>query len=331
MPTIKDIAKAAGVSPASVSRVINNGPKVGPDLRAKIKHIMAEMGYYPNANAQSLNSTTQTSLGIVLPNLIDPIFSTFAHGIEKIASQQGTQILMKSTNLDAESELSAIQSLFEHKCHSMIVYSQALKDEKLVELANQNQNLILINRYIHAIKSQCIWADELNGGVLISDYLLAHGHQKFAMIDSELHRTEENNRSVGTKCRLSEKQLIVEYSTPSFEGGEIATQNVLAQSRDFTALIAYNDAMAAGAIAMLNSNGLSVPEDVSVVGFDDTIFAQYAHPQLTTIKLSLQKMAEQAAIMALSIGNTTSEQANNGSPFLPELILRQSVRDIRGC
>lgn len=337
MPTIKDIAKAAGVSPASVSRVINNGPKVSTKTREKIKRIMRDMEYQPNANAQAINLKNNASIGIVLADLTDPLFAKMAHGIEKIAAQKDLQIFLNSGAFDRASELNAIDVLLEHRYKALVVHSTMIDDETLIEFARKVPGLVLINRHIKEIENRCIWLDDELGGCLMANYIVEQGHKKIAVIgvDDTLNNTRQ--RLEGIKSQLAKYPVqyeieMLEQGTATYEGGEIAVQNLLARGMEFSAILAYNDAIAIGAVSMLKAHGLDVPGDVSVIGFNNLILSQCMKPKLTTINNPIEEMAMKATELALRLSK--SDGQNDGGPrsggckYTPELVVRQSVQRI---
>ncbi|HAU91476.1 MAG TPA: DNA-binding transcriptional regulator GalS, partial [Alteromonas sp.] len=185
MATIKDIAEAAGVSLATVSRVVNDGPKVGTKTRQRVKKIMAEMGYRPNANARALVTRKNTALGVVLAELHDPFFAMLAHGVESVTRKKKIQILLSAGSIEKETELRAIETLMEYRVEAMVVHSKALDDGTLVNFANQIPGFVLINRFIPAIANRCVWLDNVTGGRLMAEYAISQGHTNLAVISSK--------------------------------------------------------------------------------------------------------------------------------------------------
>ncbi|EWH12284.1 putative GalR repressor [Catenovulum agarivorans DS-2] len=331
MATIKDIANAAGVSLATVSRVINNGPKVGDATRARIKEIMKEMGYRPNANARALVTQRNPSLGVVLAELSDPFFATLAHGIESVARKKDIQVLLSSGSIQSKTEMKAIDTLMEHRCEAMVVHSKALSDDALIEYAKEIPGFILINRYIEQIANRCVWLDNYAGGCTIAKHLLALGHKKIAIISSQYQIDDPVLRTKGVEDELAAAGITIdrnaiELATPDQEGGEQAMQNLLTKGAEFTAVVAYNDAMAAGAMSMLLDHGISVPNQVSVIGFDDVILARYCRPKLTTLKYPIEMMGIKAAELALSLAsNKQTDQTDETYKYTPTIVKRESV------
>ncbi len=335
MATIKDIAKAAGVSLATVSRVINNGPKVGDATRERIKKIMEEMDYRPNANARALVNKRSASLGVVLAELLDPFFATLAHGIEAVTRTQNVQILMSAGSIEKATELKAIETLLEHRCEAMVVHSKALDDRTLINFANQVPGFVLINRYVPEIGNRCVWLDNVTGGRTMAKYILAQGHREIAVISSKYQIEDPRDRINGIREELRESGISlpdshIEFSTPDQEGGERAVQNLLAKSKKFTAIMAYNDAMASGAMTVLQDHNIKVPNAVSVIGYDDVLLAKYCRPKLTTLHYPIEVMAMRAAELALRYAAGEKPEPGVTFKYAPTVVKRESVINIHG-
>ncbi len=328
MATIKDVAAAAGVSVATVSRVVNNGPKVSAKNRKLVKQVMLDLGYRPNANARALVTQTNRTLGLVFSELTDPFFATLAGGVEKIARSNNIQLLISNGLVSAETERRAIETLLEQRCESMVVHSKALSEQALIDYAEAVPGLVLINRYIPAIAHRCVWLDNQAGGDAAARYLLSMGHRNIACITSNYDIEDPRLRLNGIQQALQQQGLplneqAIASAEPNEIGGEQAAQNLLARGLNYTALIVYNDAMASGVISVLCDNGYRVPEDVSVVGFDDVLLSRYLRPKLTTMRYPIEMMAMEAAEMALKLANQQPVAALH--KYLPTLVKRDSV------
>lgn len=332
MSTIKDVARIAEVSLATVSRVVNNGPKVGQKTREKVLKVMADIGYTPNANARALVTKRNMTIGVVLPDLTEPFFASLAHGVEQVARDKKMQLLLSTSLVDAESERQAINLLRERRCDVMVVQSKKLSNEELITLASQISGLVIINRYIEELSERCIWLDNTEGGKLAAQHLLNLNHQHIACISSHVDIDDPQQRLQGftqelaTKGRTIPPKLIVS-TEPTLQGGELAAQQLLATNMPFSAVFVYNDAMAIGAISTLEDNGFRVPQDISVIGFDDVLLARYARPKLTTLNYPIEQMAQRAANLALALADNTSESATN-LKYIPTLVKRESTQSV---
>lgn len=331
MSTIKDVAREAGVSIATVSRVVNNGPKVSEKTKNKVLSIMAKLGYRPNENARALVTQKSTTLGVVIPDLTDPFFASLANGVEKIARQNNMQLLLSTGMVSEESERQAINLLLERRCESIVIHSKKLPDDELIELANKVPGFVLIDRFIEQIAEKCVWLDNEEGGKIAARHLMSLGHTKFACISSHYEIDDPALRFKGFQQEVaaSGSSLLAHHivqETPTLQGGEIATQKLLSSDSTFDAIFVYNDAMAIGAICTLEDNGFKVPNDISVIGFDDVLLSRYSRPKLTTLHYPIEEMAEFAAQLALKkITNFSAEQLKKGFKYIPRLVKREST------
>ncbi|KMT66871.1 LacI family DNA-binding transcriptional regulator [Catenovulum maritimum] len=332
MFNIKDVAKLAGVSPATVSRVLNDAAKVSDKTRKKVEDAVQQLGFVPNANARALVKKSTKTIGVVLSELADPFFAMMAHSIELAASRKGIKVLISTGSSEAEKERQAINNLRSERCDAMIVNSKALDDESLITLANSISGFVLINKFIPAIKSHCIGFDNFKGGQLMAEYIASLGHQDIAVITSDNRAHDANLRISGIKHEMSNQGLsladnAIICAQNDYAGGRAALAHLLDNKIRFTALLCFNDQMALGAIAQLKACGLNVPDDVSVIGFDDLIYAQYCSPKLTTIKYPIDIMAEKATEMALALSQK-KETNSQGYQYQPSLIRRASTRPV---
>ncbi|MDO6719939.1 LacI family DNA-binding transcriptional regulator [Psychrosphaera sp. 1_MG-2023] len=331
MSTIKDVARIAGVSIATVSRVVNKGPKVGEKTRNRVLKIMQEIGYMPNANARALVTQKNTTIGVVIPDLTDPFFASLAHGVDKIAREKNMQVLLSTGLISESSERQAINLLLERRCDAVVIHSKKLSDDELVELSKRVPGLILIDRFIERIKHRCVWLDNAEGGKLAARHLLAMAHNSFACITSQYEIDDPLLRLQGFKDGILDagftlENKLIAKQEPTLQGGEIAAQELLSQNIPFSALFVYNDAMAIGAISTFEDNGFRVPQDISVIGFDDVLLSRYSRPKLTTLNYPIEDMAANAALLALEYRESPEQySAPEGLKYLPSLVTREST------
>lgn len=331
MATIKDVARLSGVSVASVSRVLNNGPKVSKATIEKVTKVMKELNYSPNANARALVTQKSSTLGVVIPDLLDPFFASLASGVDKVAREKNMQLLLSTALVTAESEMQAINLLIERRCDVMVVHSKKLSDQILIELSSKVSGLVLIDRYIEEIAHRCIWLDNLEGGKIAARHLLALEHKNFACISSKYQIDDPKLRLQGFQNELKAADIeiepvLIEYGEPTLQGGELATQKLLASGKSFSAVFVYNDAMAIGAISTLEDNGFKVPSDISVLGFDDVLLSRYSRPKLSTLNYPIEEMAMQAANMSLELSTSeTKIDSNKSYKHIPRLVKREST------
>lgn len=329
MSTIKDVARLANVSVATVSRVMNNSPKASAASREAVRKAMAELGYTPNANARALVSQTCDTMGVVVNDVADPFFGTLVRGVSAVAVEQGMHLLMGNGFHKARQEREAIELLIGKRCEALVVHSKALSDQELMDYAAQVPGMVLINRDIPELAGRCIALNNRLGTATAVRHLLDLGHRQIAFLCSDHAIEDATLRRDGWYSALHEAGLTpseewIEWGAPSEAGGEQAMLNLLAKGLPVTAIVTYNDAMAAGALSVLADNGLRVPEDVSVVGFDDLVYARYLRPKLTTLRYPIELMAAQAARLALQLASGVPTVDVGSRLYTPTLVVRQS-------
>lgn len=333
MVTLKEVAKIAGVSTATVSRVVNEQGKVGQKCRDRVKKVIEELGYRPNIIAKALADKSSSTIGIVTPNLSMSFFSSLACGSEHAARESGHGLVMRNSLYETKSELDAIRSLRDHNCQSIILHSEYSDEAMLQKLAKEIPGLVLINRFIPELAERCVWLDNLAAARTATQHLLSKGHKDLAIITSVYQNRDPATRVQGVEAELHlsglklDPNLIIE-STANMEGGEQAVKKLLSLKKKFTAIVAYNDLMAIGAIHALFEAGLHVPNDVSVIGFDDLSISRACRPKLTTMHYPIEEMAAYATNLAVRLVKEPEKRYSNTHLFMANLVERDSVADL---
>nr|WP_113867868.1 HTH-type transcriptional regulator GalR [Brenneria salicis]NMN90945.1 LacI family transcriptional regulator [Brenneria salicis ATCC 15712 = DSM 30166]RBP60523.1 LacI family transcriptional regulator [Brenneria salicis ATCC 15712 = DSM 30166]RLM30146.1 transcriptional regulator GalR [Brenneria salicis ATCC 15712 = DSM 30166] len=329
MATIKDVARLSGVSVATVSRVINNSPKASSASRAAVHRAMAELKYHPNANARALAHQSAETLGIVVADVSDPFFGAMVKSVEQIAQATGKFLLIGNGYHNADQEKKAIEQLIRHRCAGLVVHAKMISDQELAALMNHIPDMVLINRTLPGYESRCVALDDRYGSWLSTRHLIQQGHQRIGFLCSDHPISDASDRLQGYIDALQEhgiepNERLIARASPDEPGGEAAMTVLLSRGGEMTAIVCYNDSMAAGALSVLSDNGINVPQDMSVVGFDDVLVARYLRPRLTTVHYPVAAMAIHAAqlAIALSQGKPRKDTTNM---FSPTLVRRDSV------
>ncbi|RQW61270.1 substrate-binding domain-containing protein [Vibrio viridaestus] len=329
MSTIKDVAKEAGVSIATVSRVINKSPQASQAAIKSVTEAMGKLGYRPNAAAKALVSQNTNTVGVLVGDVSDPFFGSLIKAIDTVAHKHGKHTLIGNGHHDEKQEREAIELLINNRCDAFVIHSKALPDEELIAYANEVKSMVLINRHIDAIADRCISLDNFKGAYLATQYLIRHGHTKIAYASSNHDIEDTAERIEGYKAALRDNGIelpgsYIDYGSPSGEGGEEAMTNLLTKSVDMTGIVCYNDNMAAGILSMAHDNGIAVPEKLSIIGFDDVLIARYVYPRLTTVRYPIEMMAEKAITLALKLANDEYVEPEQ-LRFSPTVVRRESV------
>lgn len=329
MSTIKDVAKEACVSIATVSRVVNKSPKASKSAIDAVTNAMNKLGYRPNAAAKALVSKKTNTIGVVVGDVSDPFFGLLIKTVDKIAYQNGKHTLIGNGYHDPQQEREAIELLIKNRCDALIIHSKGLKDEELISYAKEIKSLVLINRHIEELADRCISLDNYKGAYLATEYLIRQGHTKIACIASNHSIEDTDERKLGYLAALKNHGIelptnYIESGAPDAEGGMKAMINLLTKSIDITAVITYNDYMAAGALSVAQENGIQVPDKLSIIGFDDGLIARYLYPRLTTVHYPIELMAEKATVLALKLANNEIVEPEP-LHFSPTIVRRDSV------
>lgn len=329
MITIRDVARQAGVSVATVSRVLNNSALVSQDTRDAVMKAVTALGYRPNANAQALATQVSDTIGVVVMDVSDAFFGALVKAVDTVAQHHQKNVLIGNSYHEADKERNAIEVLIRQRCSALIVHSKALSDRELSELMTHMPGMVLINRIVPGFAHRCVCLDNVSGALMGTRMLLNHGHQRIGYLASSHNIEDDDLRREGWSRALLEQGIVAPESwvgtgTPDMPGGEAAMVELLGRNAGLTAVFAYNDNMAAGALSALKDNGIAVPQQVSVIGFDDIPLARYTDPQLTTVRYPIVSMAKQATELAL-LGAAGKLDAEATHCFMPTLVRRHSV------
>ncbi|PKF49674.1 substrate-binding domain-containing protein [Enterovibrio nigricans] len=328
MATIKDVAKAAGVSIATVSRVINQANNVIPTTVAKVEAAMRELDFHVKGNRRLTINQGDDLLGLVVSRFNSPFYGLLTQGVEKIARKHGRNLMVLSGEYDEGREQEAIDVLLARGCRNIVLHSKGMTDVTLTKLANQLPGLIVVNRHVDAIEEQCVWLDNGEGTYLATKHLIDQGHRAIAYISCEMALDDKADRFNGYCRALTEAGIDlnpdwIEEVPFGEQGGVTAANNLLNKGLPVTALVAFNDFFAAAAMQVFKEHGIGIPERLSIVGFDDVLPECYFSPKLTTIRNPIESMGMNAA--RLSIEGKDSALVRG---FQPLLIKRDSVLSV---
>lgn len=334
MATIYEVSRLAGVSLATVSRVMNDSARVTDKTRQKVIAAMQELGYRPSSIAQSLASSRTNSVGILVPELHGPFFGTMLSGIEAELRKAKKHVIITVGHSDEEKEIDGIEFLMSRNCDALILHVDAVPDDYLVRLARDATPLVIINRFIPAMADNCINLDNEHGGYLATKDLLERGHRSIAYISGPYWKKDANERLAGHKRALAEydvpldERLVFEGDFHE-SGGTEGMAYLIRQGLPITAVICANDDMAAGAMVVAREHGLDIPGDVSVIGFDNLIFSHFTYPKLSTVDYPVNDMGQMAARWILR--NVYQQDGHIiQNIFKPELVDRASIKTVAG-
>lgn len=328
MPTIYQVAERAGVSLSTVSRVLNGKASVNKVLKERVEKAVKELNYRPNSVARSLANNRTDSVGVLVPELNAPFFGDLMQAVESTLRAADKHVIISVGRNCLETEKDAVEFLISRNCDALIMHAEALSDEYLLELNQSKLPVALVNRQVEGLPEACTSLDNEKGGYLATRHLLELGHKDIAYISGPTDKCDASLRLEGHKRALSEAGLpinpqLIFNGDYSEEDGKIGLLELMARDVPFTALVCANDWMASGAISCARDLGMSLPHDLSVVGFDDVVFAHHVFPRLTTVSNPIAEIAEMSAKYIL---NKVYGQANNVQLYFePSLVVREST------
>ncbi len=326
---IKEIAKRANVSTATVSRTLNNTAHVEPATAQKVRQAIKELHYRPNITARALASGRSFTIGLLVSDIVNPFFPELVKGFEDAATARGYDVLVANTNYDVERMTSCVRRFIERKVDGVAIMTSEVNRNLIRELERRSIPIVFLDVGVVGRRISNVRVDYTRGMSEAVAHLLALGHNRIAFIAGPADlRSAHIRRTCFLECLkefgISENKLLMQVGDHKIEGGEAAMNRLLRLKRRATAVLASNDLMAIGALKAVRAANLRVPEDVSVIGFDDIEWAKHADPPLTTISLSRAEIAVQA--FAALIGNIDEADARGmESSVKTRLIIRRST------
>ncbi|HEY9100590.1 substrate-binding domain-containing protein [Chitinimonas sp.] len=329
MSTMKEVAERARVSVSSVSHVINNTRFVSPDARARIEAAIAELAYVPSAVARSLRHDVTHTIGMLLPNSSNPYFAEVLREIESRCFAAGFNLILCNTDDDPRKQASYLRVLVEKRVDGIILVTAGEDADLRKLLTGFNRPLVIVDREILGVDSDLVEVDHANGAALATRHLTELGHRRIACIAGPLGLAPSDERIAGWQracheAKLSEIDCPLLHADFASQGGYAAMRELLAKPVRPSAVFVANDLMAIGALCAVHEANLRVPEDISVIGFDDIELAAFSSPPLTTVAQPKSSLGQ--ATTELLLERIQSRRRSPARRILQaELKLRQST------
>ena len=333
MPSIKDIARKAGVSHCTVSRALHHSPLINPKTAERIREIARRSGYVPNEVARSLVSRSTHTVGVVVTTIADPFIGEVVEGIENIANQRGYSVILANSQADPELEMKVVDSFTQRRVDGILVTASRVGALHGKRLAGTNVPIVLINnqrleQQPAGERTYSVGIDNVGATRDIVGHLIQLGHRRIAYIGDRLGYHSDEERFSGYRATLKASGIpfdskLVLRGDGKPEEGERAAAELLALPNPPTAIFCYNDMTALGALRAAAERSLRVPQDVAIAGFDDLFVASYTTPPLTTIRQPKQEMGRRAMSILLDL---LSGEVSDTRILLPgELVVRGST------
>jgi len=329
--TRDDVARKAGVSSATVSYVVNNGPRpVSASTRKKVLQAIRDLRYKPNAVARHLRLQRTPTLGLIIPDTFNPYFAEVARGIEAAAFENGFIVVLCHSHYELEKETRYIDVLTAERAAG-VIWIPATEDNSPATRVLENQlPLVILDRTIGIRDVLSVVADNFRGGYLATSHLIGLGHRRIGFINRPVALEHSNDRLRGFKAALCDAGLNADDSLIisggyRFDDGQLAAKRLLTLPERPTAIFAYNDLMAIGAYRAARELNLRIPQDVSVVGFDDIPGAEFTFPPLTSVCQPKLEMGRRCAEMLIDLINGKEQTGERQVKMDVQLKVREST------
>ncbi len=333
MATIKDVARRAGVGVATASRVLSGTGSFSAEAAERVAAAARELRFRPNATARALSLQRSGTIGVYVPDFKGPFYGPFLHAIDtELRGHRIHMVVANGCGGDDDERRQALDGtdfLVSRDCDGLVVIANALRDADLLALHERMPHLAVVNRDVRGMKTRCFSVDHRRAGGLAAQALLNHGHRRIAVIAGPASAGDNRQRLQGFFDTLAQHGIAA-ASVPMEDGnftaqsGWEATQRLLDARHRITALFCANDQMAMGALSCLQHAGISVPGDWSVLGYDDVDVAAWLAPRLSSVRIPIAEMAQQACRMLLNdcygLGLPVERR------FEASMVLRDSLR-----
>jgi DNA-binding LacI/PurR family transcriptional regulator len=287
---IKEVARKAGVSTATVSRIINDSTPVSPDTAARVWKVINALNYYPNTHARALVSGHSRILGLIISDISNPFFPDLVKGFEDIALQHNYEVILTNTNYDPARMASCLRRMLERKAEGVAIMTSEMDPGLIDELARRGVPIVFLDVGKVRNRISNISVDYACGIREAVEHLCALGHHRIGFISGPMTlKSARTRRSAFLNClkgyNLSGGEELIAEGNHKIDGGEVSMYRLLHLKKRPTAVLTSNDLTAFGALRALHHARLRVPDDVSIIGFDDIDMGQYMQPPLTTVRL----------------------------------------------
>ena len=327
MSTIADVAARAGVSMMTVSRVINRSGYASPNTRARVEEAIAELGYVPNAVARHLRSKRTKTIALVVSDITNPFFTTIARGVEDVASPRGYAVMFANTDENEREEIEYLQMLAQRQIDGVLLVPAGNSAEPFRLLSSQKIPVVVIDRRVPIRKLDEVRCDSEDGAYRLVRHLLDLGHRKIAAITGTRHISTSTDRVAGYERAMREAGLPpgpVMYDSYRLDGGYRRAKQLVEGDERPTAILATNNFLAFGALRALREAGLHVPDDISLVTFDDLPVEWHDDPFLTCLAQPAYELGRRAAQLLLEQLETGAKSKRQVIVLPGELIVRRS-------
>lgn len=332
-PTLKEVAKLARVSTATVSNVINNTKHVGENVKRQVFDAMEALNYKPNEIAKSLRVQQSRLIGILISDIANGFISKVVKGIENTLSEKGYNVLLCSTDSDFEKEKEYLNVFLGKRIDGLIISSAGTGDHQHYDdLLKANVPVVFLNRCPKHFPSNMVMTNNIKGAYLATEHLIKHGYKKIGIITGPMHFSTGRDRFIGYQRALDDygipfsDELVLEGDF-NIESGYVLTKKILESNIEIDALFVSNNSMSLGAYKYIKEHGIKIPEEIAIYGYDDPEWADIVDPPLSGIKQPAYELGVYAAHKIVDTIQGNCNESRKIKYLEPEMIVRKSC----GC
>ncbi len=313
MPTVRDVAREAEVSIATVSHVINGTRYVSPELEKRVRAAMSALDYQPDQIARSLRTQRTNTVGLIISDISNPFFALVARGVETAAAETGFNVIISNTDEDLNKERQYIDVLYERRIDGMLIAPTGGTDKQLKQLVKRNVPLVFVDRKAHGIHADAVLSDNVTGARELTTHLLSYGHRRIGLILGVEGTSANDERRSGFFKAFEEQGLEVDESLMvrgdfRVQGGIRACHELLDLPHPPTAVFSLNNLTAIGVLCAINERNMTYPDDISVVSFDSPWWMDHVlKPRLTYVKQEPYRIGYEAMTRLAHVIQSTSD------------------------
>jgi DNA-binding LacI/PurR family transcriptional regulator len=330
---MSDVAREAGVSVMTVSRVVNDKGEISSETRQRVQEVIERLGYRPSGIARSLVGGQTYTIGLVVPDISNPYFSRMASGLTRVAYAEGFGVLLCDCEEEPERELAMLDVLDEKRVDGVVVAAPRSATERLLPSLARHPNVVVVNRLFDGPLATAavgyVVNDDKQGGYMVTRCFLERGHKTIGFLAGPQSSYGSQRRHLGYRAALLEAGLpfdpdLVRYCPPTVDGGREVASLLVEKRPEISALFCFNDLVAIGALQCCRQIGRQVPGEVAIIGYDDIPMASWVTPTLTTCRVDSEEMGRLAIQLLIDHISGCAEQCEN-IVLEPELIVRSSA------
>lgn len=329
--TMKDIAERVGVSVNTVSRAINDKPDISGQTKKEILQVAEELNYSPNRFARGLRSEKTFTIGVILSDILNPFYSSMLKGVEEAAKERGYRVIVMDTGEDYDNEQFAVETMLAEQVDGLLISPVQKRKQAVIEIQKSDLPFVLLGRYFDSIETNYITTDDVKGAYSATQHLIKGGHKRIALINGPSYISSSKERFKGYKQAMENDNLLISddlilHGMMDENDGYEALKKLVARDIEPTAVLCYSDFVALGVLQAADEIGLEVPENLAIIGYDDTFFSNYTKVPLTTVKIREKELGKRGfQILTKLIENSGTQNTLEQVRLETGLVVRDSA------